>query len=144
MVPLQDIPKSIAEADRAVNQLGARAVFMVSNVNGVYLDDARFDPLYEAVQDLGVPLFIHPAFPAALDAMGDYHLSNICGFPFDQTLNLGRMVLSSARPRLTDSPKRAASRDSSCRDIMLMPEPTSIMPHGTPPLFPAERPLLTP
>jgi len=94
MVPLQDVPKSIAEADRAVNQLGARAVFMVSNVNGVYLDDARFDPLYEAVQDHGVPLFIHPAFPAALDAMGDYHLSNICGFPFDQTLNLGRMVLS--------------------------------------------------
>ncbi len=98
-VPLQDVEKAVAEAHRAVNELNARAVFLTSNVNGGYMDAPKFDPLYDAAQELGVPLFVHPAFPPSLEGMGDYHLSNICGFPFDQTLNLARMVLSGVYER---------------------------------------------
>ncbi len=92
-VPLQDMSAAVLEAERAVNQLNARAIFLPSNFGGVYFDDRRFDPLYEAVQDLGVPLFLHPVAPPSLDGMKGYHLFNICGFMFDQTLNLARMVL---------------------------------------------------
>ncbi len=93
-LPLQDIPASIKEAERAVNQLKARAVFMTSNINGVHLDDPMFEPLYEAVQDLGVPLIVHPITPISREGMDGYHLFNICGFMFDQTLNFARMILS--------------------------------------------------
>ena len=98
-VPLQDIDRAVLEAQRAVKELEARAIFLTSNVNGGYMDDRKFAPLYDAAQELGVPLFIHPAFPPSLAGMEDYHLSNICGFPFDQTLNLARMVLSGVYER---------------------------------------------
>ncbi|MEE8110235.1 MAG: amidohydrolase family protein [bacterium] len=94
VVPLQDIPASVKEAERAVKELNARAIFLWSNVNGAHLDDERFNPLYEAVQDLGVPLIVHPATPVSRHGMDGYHLFNICGFMFDQTLNLARMVLA--------------------------------------------------
>ncbi|MFQ5691541.1 MAG: amidohydrolase family protein [Nitrospinota bacterium] len=93
-LPLQDISASVREAERAVNRLNARAVFLPSNVGEAHLDDSRFDPLYEAVQGLGVPLIVHPATPVSRHGMEGYHLFNICGFMFDQTLNFARMVLT--------------------------------------------------
>ncbi|MFQ5913170.1 MAG: amidohydrolase family protein [Nitrospinota bacterium] len=93
-VPLQDMSAAVKEAERAVKDLNARAIFLCSNVGGLHLDDRRFDPLYEAAQGLGVPLNVHPATPVSRHGMDGYHLFNICGFMFDQTLNLARMVLS--------------------------------------------------
>lgn len=93
-LPLQDVSACVREAERAVQDLKARAVFTLSNVNGVHLDDRRFDPLYEAVQDLGVPLIVHPTTPHSRHGMDGYHLFNLCGFQFDHSLNLARMVLS--------------------------------------------------
>jgi hypothetical protein len=44
-------------------------------VNGSNLDDPRFFPIYEAAQDLGVALFIHPWDMLAMDRMKKYWLS---------------------------------------------------------------------
>lgn len=93
-VPLLDVSAGVKEARRAVRDLNARAIFMNSNVDGVHLDDRRFDPLYETVQDLGVPIIVHPITPASRQGMEGYHLFNLCGFQFDHALNLARMVLS--------------------------------------------------
>jgi aminocarboxymuconate-semialdehyde decarboxylase len=91
-VPLQEIPRAIKELERAVKKLRHRAVFMPSNVSGRYLDDRAFFPLYEAAQGLDVPLIVHPTTPVGIEKMKGYHLFNLVGFPFDQTLNLARMI----------------------------------------------------
>ena len=99
VVSLRDVEEGVREAERTVNELKARAVFMTSNVEGEHLDDRKLDALYEAVQDLGVPLIIHPTTPRSRDGMDGYHLFNLCGFQFDHALNLARMVLSGVYER---------------------------------------------
>jgi aminocarboxymuconate-semialdehyde decarboxylase len=59
-LPTQDIPLAIEELKRAVTELDHKAVMLPTNVNGVYLGDRSFWPLWEAIRALDVPVFIHP------------------------------------------------------------------------------------
>jgi aminocarboxymuconate-semialdehyde decarboxylase len=68
-------------------------------VNGVGLDDPRFVPLYEAAESLGAVLFIHPTHPVGVEAMTDYWLMPLVGFPFDTTLAAAKLVFSGVAER---------------------------------------------
>lgn len=60
MVPLQDIEAAEAEAYRAIRELNLGAVFVRPNpIHGRNPGDRYYDPLYAALQDLGVPLGVH-------------------------------------------------------------------------------------
>lgn len=60
MIPPQDIDGAIAEARRAVQDLGFRTLFMRPNpVNGRNWHDTHYDPLWAEIQRLGVPLSFH-------------------------------------------------------------------------------------
>jgi aminocarboxymuconate-semialdehyde decarboxylase len=57
---MQDVTLAIAELQRAVTELGAKAVMLPTNVDGVYLGDRVFWPLWQAIRALDIPAFIHP------------------------------------------------------------------------------------
>lgn len=63
-VALQDVDAAVAELDRAVRQLGFHGVLVNSWTNlpdGVaHLDEARFDPFWQRIEELEVPLYLHP------------------------------------------------------------------------------------
>jgi predicted TIM-barrel fold metal-dependent hydrolase len=69
-LPLQDVDAAVCELRRAVGELGLVGV----NVNGytdlggemLYLDEPRFDPVWAALEELDVPLYLHPRLPSAL------------------------------------------------------------------------------
>src|SRR4051794_10250737 len=71
-LPLNDPAASVKEFERATRTLGLRGAMLFSNVNGIGLDDRRFWPLYEAANDLGAVLYIHPTHPLGVEAMTDY------------------------------------------------------------------------
>jgi aminocarboxymuconate-semialdehyde decarboxylase len=58
-LPMQDIALSIKELER-LKTLNVKGVQIGSNINNVNLDDDRFLPLYAAMQDLDMALFVHP------------------------------------------------------------------------------------
>ena len=59
-VSINDIGSAIAEARRAVNDLGAVAIMVIPNpTEGRTLDRSENNPFYAAVQELGVPLILH-------------------------------------------------------------------------------------
>src|SRR5580765_6124809 len=60
-LPLNHPDESVAELERAVNDLGALGVQLFSNVNGLPLDDERFFQLFEAADRLQCPVLLHPA-----------------------------------------------------------------------------------
>jgi hypothetical protein len=60
---LQDPEAAAAEFKRCVCQLGFKGALVHGAVNGVFLDDARFTPLFETAQALDVPLYLHPTPP---------------------------------------------------------------------------------
>ena len=93
-LPLNDPPASVRELQRACRELGFRGAMLFSNVNGVALADPRFWPLYEAADDLGAVLYIHPTSPVGVEAMTEFWLMPLVGFLFDTTLAAAKLVFS--------------------------------------------------
>lgn len=98
-VPLQDMAKAVAETERAVRVKRLSGVMANTNIGGRYLDDPYFWPFYEALQDLDVPLFLHPANPFGADKLRDFHLSFLLGLPAESTLSVARLIFSGTLDR---------------------------------------------
>jgi aminocarboxymuconate-semialdehyde decarboxylase len=101
-LPLNDPQGSVREFDRAVNQLGFKGVMLFSNVNGKALADEEFWPLYEAANDVGAVMYVHPTHPVGVEAMTDYWLMPLVGFLMDTTLAAGKLVFSGVAERFPD------------------------------------------
>lgn len=98
-LPLCDPVASVAELRRAVEELGFPGAMLFSNVNGVALADARFEPLYAEANRLGAVLHIHPTSPVGVEAMTDFWLMPLCGFLFDTTLAAAKLVFTGVPER---------------------------------------------
>lgn len=91
-LPLNDPAASVQELERACRTLGLPGAMLFSNVNGVGLDDRRFWPLYDKANELGAVLYVHPVDPVGVEAMTEYWLMPLVGFPFDTTLAASKLV----------------------------------------------------
>jgi predicted TIM-barrel fold metal-dependent hydrolase len=62
-----DVPSAVAEAKRAVRELGAIAVIGNPNpIHGRHVHDPAFEPLWDAIEELGVPVGFHPTGQSSL------------------------------------------------------------------------------
>ncbi|MFN9943649.1 MAG: amidohydrolase family protein, partial [bacterium] len=59
-VPLQDVKLAIRELERCMKELGMAGVQIGSNVNQKNLSEPEFFEFFEAAQELGAAVFIHP------------------------------------------------------------------------------------
>jgi predicted TIM-barrel fold metal-dependent hydrolase len=60
-LPMNDVDAALAEIDRAVQQLGALGIQIYTHVNGLPLDDPRFEPVFERMAELDRAIWVHPA-----------------------------------------------------------------------------------
>ncbi|MFC4945029.1 amidohydrolase family protein [Pseudonocardia sp. GCM10023141] len=103
-LPVQDIAAAVAEARRAVAQLGMVGVYIDTDPAGRTLDDPELDPLYEALVDLDVPLFVHPsplgsAGPADDVRLRRFDMDLLFGFAYDETLAVAALVFGGVMER---------------------------------------------
>ncbi|MEX2426244.1 MAG: amidohydrolase family protein [Thermomicrobiaceae bacterium] len=98
-LPMQAPEAAAKELQRAVNDLGLVGGMIFSNINGDTLDDRKFDPVWEAAADLGVPIVVHPTGPSYSAQINDYRLVALLGFAYDTTAAAARMVLSGVLDR---------------------------------------------
>ena len=82
-IPMGDPDRAVAEIDHALTQLHADGVILVSNYDGHYLGDARFEPAFEALDRLGATVFIHPVTPAGFDLTALGLPGPLIEFPMD-------------------------------------------------------------
>ncbi|HEU4345349.1 MAG TPA: amidohydrolase family protein [Candidatus Binatia bacterium] len=92
-VPLQNVSAAIEIAKEA-KAIGLRGLEIGTSVGDKMLDDPVFEPFYEAVQALGLLLFVHPVEDGIetedpLTGM----LGNVLQFPFRTTQMIERMIL---------------------------------------------------
>jgi 2,3-dihydroxybenzoate decarboxylase len=59
-LPLQNAEASVAEFRRCVTELGFRGAMVNGQTHGHYLDEQKYWPLWEATQELDVPIYLHP------------------------------------------------------------------------------------
>jgi len=93
-LPMQDPAAAAQELARCVRNHRFIGGHIASNVRGVYLHDAQFEPIYRAALDLGVPLFVHPADPPGKERTREYELTVVAGYLFDNTINILKMICS--------------------------------------------------
>ncbi len=98
-LPLNEPAASVAELERAMRELGFRGAMLFSNVNGVALADPRYEPLWQRADALGAVLYIHPTNPLGVEAMTEFWLMPLVGFPWDTTLAAAKLVFSGVAER---------------------------------------------
>ncbi len=102
-LPLNDPAASVVELERAM-AAGLPGAMVFSNVNGVALADARYEPLWRKADELGAVIYIHPAHPLGVEAMEQYWLMPLVGFLMDTTLAAAHLVFAGVPrryPRIT-------------------------------------------
>jgi predicted TIM-barrel fold metal-dependent hydrolase len=63
VLPWQTPLAAADELDRAVTELGLKAVLIVGRPGETFLDDTRYEPVLSKLAELGVPLYLHPYYP---------------------------------------------------------------------------------
>jgi predicted TIM-barrel fold metal-dependent hydrolase len=99
-LPMNNPRAALDEMDRAINQLGARGVQIITSVAGRPLDDPEFFPVFErATGHHDVAIWMHPARPASrADYAGEpksrYEIWQVLGWPFETSVAMARLVFS--------------------------------------------------
>jgi predicted TIM-barrel fold metal-dependent hydrolase len=60
---LKDPVGAASELERCIHKLGFVGALLDGTTDGLFLDDPRFLPVWEAAAHLGVPIYLHPAPP---------------------------------------------------------------------------------
>ena len=92
-LPTQDLELSVRELERAVNELSL-SVLQISSCSpiGRYYGDPFFDPLWSAVESLGVPVFVHPHGQASQPPLDQFFLSNSVGQGIEEIKVMTSMI----------------------------------------------------
>ncbi|MPZ60816.1 MAG: amidohydrolase family protein [Propionibacteriales bacterium] len=102
-VPMQD-PELAAGELRALMDAGTLSgVEITASVRGTYLGDDRFEPVWQAAEESGALVFVHPT-TSAFDAevFSQYYLWNAVGNPVEVTIAAAHLVLSGVLERHPD------------------------------------------
>jgi len=106
-LPMNDPDAALVETHRAIKQLGARGIQIFTNVNGHALDEPQYAPLFEAMAQYDLPIWVHPARGAEFpdyraEKKSKYEIWWTFGWPYETSVFMARMVFSGLFDRLPD------------------------------------------
>jgi predicted TIM-barrel fold metal-dependent hydrolase len=76
-LPTQDPNAAILEAKRAISELGFCGVVINGHTDGRFLDAPEFDEFLSAIEELDVPIYLHPTYPP--QQVADVYFSGLPG-----------------------------------------------------------------
>ena len=76
-LPTQVPDSAIVEAKRAIIELGFCGVVINGHTHGRFLDSPEFDELLSAIEELDVPIYLHPTYPP--EQVADAYFSGLPG-----------------------------------------------------------------
>ncbi len=94
-LPLQDPEAAALELRRCVKDYGFVGTLINGQTGGHYLDEERYAPLWQAIQDLDVPLYLHPSdfFQTPHNLVGYESINNaIWGWTVETATHALRMI----------------------------------------------------
>jgi len=91
-VPLQDIDLAIKEMERCVTELKMPGLEIGSNINGKNLSDPYFTPFWQAAEQLGCSIFVHPWEMMGEKDMTKYWLPWLVGMPAETARAIASMI----------------------------------------------------
>ena len=98
MISVYDVQDAVEESHRVVKDLEFKAVFVRANiVNGKTWHDQYYEPLWDALEELDIPIGFHEATASRSRNTGEqfepnFGLRRIYAQPFEQMLGLGSFL----------------------------------------------------
>lgn len=94
---LTDVDGSVAEARRAIGELGARGALIYTDIAGEPLDLPKFDSVFAALAELDAAVWLHPARTAAMtdyksEPKSRYEMWWCLGWPYDTSVAMIRLA----------------------------------------------------
>ncbi len=91
-VPLQEPGLAAEEIKYWAKEPIVKGVEIGTNVEATELDDPGLEVFYEAAENAGYPLFLHPYYVGPKHRLEEYYLTNSLGNPLDTTIAVSRLV----------------------------------------------------
>lgn len=103
-LPLQDIPASVDEIARVQAHDRMRGVQTGTNIDGTDLDDPSLEPVWDALEEADLPVWLHPdqRAIAGADRLDVFYLKNLVGLPMDSTIAAARLIFGGVLDRHPD------------------------------------------
>lgn len=98
-LPLPDVDAALAEVAYALDTLKADGIAVLTNVDGVYLGDERYEPLFAELHRRKAVVFLHPTSPACWEATSLGYPRPLMEFLLDTTRAVADLVLGGTLTR---------------------------------------------
>lgn len=99
-LPMQSPDLAIRELHRCMNELGFAGVQIGSHVNDWNLDDPALFPIFQAAEELGASIFVHPWDMMGQNRMQKFWLPWLVGMPAEVSLAICSMIFGGIFDRL--------------------------------------------
>ena len=94
VLPMQDVGAAIQTLEHAVGELGLPGVCIYSNVGGEPIATAELRPLYARIEQLGVPIILHPTDCFRQDRVARFNAERPLGYMFDSSFAALSLIVS--------------------------------------------------
>ena len=98
-VPLQSPELAIKELERC-KKIGLAGIQIGSHVNDWNLNDENLFPVFQACEEMNIPIFVHPWEMIGQDKMKKYWLPWLVGMPAETSLAICSMIFGGVFERL--------------------------------------------
>lgn len=98
-LPMHEPDLAAIEVERAAGLPGIRGFYIATRVNDRELSDPAFFPVYERIEALGLPIFLHPVFVIGAERLERYYLTNLLGNPFESTIAAAHLIFGGVLDR---------------------------------------------
>lgn len=101
-IPMQDEDLAIQELKRCKEELGLPGIQIGSNINDKNLSSPRFFPIFQACQELGMSVMIHPWNMMGFHSIERYWLPWLVGMPAETSRAACSLIFGGVLERLPD------------------------------------------
>jgi aminocarboxymuconate-semialdehyde decarboxylase len=98
-LPMMFPDRAIDELNRASKLPGMRGVYMGTNIDQRDLDDPLFEPIFARIEQLELPIFLHPLQVVGGARTAPFYLSNLLSFPFDTAIAACHLIFGGVLDR---------------------------------------------
>jgi len=98
-LPMHEPDLALREVERASKLAGVRGFYMATHVLEQELSDAAFFPVYERIESLGLPIFLHPVEVIGYQRLTKHYLTNLLGNPFESAIAAAHLIFGGVLDR---------------------------------------------
>ncbi len=98
-LPLQAPDLAVREVERAARLPGVRGFYLATRVLERELSHPDFFPVYERIEALRLPIFLHPVMVIGHERLTPHYLTNLLGNPFESAIAAAHLIFGGVLDR---------------------------------------------